>query len=57
MKTDLVEILDILLKQKPKVPLHGCVISALTHISQNKSLLLKSFNHLTDVLNNPEHSI
>ncbi len=52
---DLVEMLDIFLKEKPEVPLHGCIAECLRKISKNRATVLKTFNYLTDVLNNPEH--
>jgi hypothetical protein len=50
-------MLDIFLKQKPEIPLHGCIAECLKKLSKIRPLVLKAFNYLTDVLNNPEHSI
>jgi hypothetical protein len=52
---NIIEILNILLSQKPQIPLNRCVSYLLADIARNKSLVLKTFTHLTDVLNNPEH--
>ena len=41
--------------QKPEIPLHGCISECLKKISKIRPLVLKTFNYLTDVLNNPEH--
>lgn len=54
---NLAEILDIFLENKPEIPLNGCVSSSLIKVAKSKAFVLKTFNHLTDVLNNPEHSI
>ena len=57
LSTNLTEILEIFLDSKPQIPLHGCIANSLIKISRSKVYVLKAFNHLTDVLNNPEHRI
>ena len=54
---NLIEILNILLSQPPQIPLLGCTRSCLLQIASNRKQVLKTFNHLTDILNNPEHMI
>lgn len=54
MGNNLIELLEIFLESKTKIPLSCCVSTFLITLSKNKSFVLKSFNHLTDVINNPE---
>ena len=56
MQENLKEILDILLKKKPELPLRRSVSKCLQRIIKDKTLLLKTFNYLTDIINNPEQS-
>ncbi|EAR94207.2 hypothetical protein TTHERM_00522740 (macronuclear) [Tetrahymena thermophila SB210] len=49
--------LDILLDEKVTFPLTDFQERLLKRIVDNKSTLFKTFNHLTDVLNNPEDKI
>jgi hypothetical protein len=52
---NLLEILDVFLRQKSVFPVNEVIVSFLRHISKEKVHVLKSFNHLTDIMNNPEH--
>ncbi len=54
MKMDLQEILNILLKRRPEFPLAPSISKCLQKVIQDKTLLAKMFNYLTDIINNPE---
>jgi hypothetical protein len=54
MKKDLHEILNILLKRRAEFPLARCVSKCLQKVIQDKTMLAKIFNYLTDIINNPE---
>ena len=51
------DILNILLKRKPEFPLPSSMSKCLQKILKDKSLLLRTFNYLTEILNNPEQGI
>jgi hypothetical protein len=57
MKMDLHEILNILLKSRPEFPLAPSVSKCLQKVIQDKTLLVKMFNYLTDIINNPEQGM
>lgn len=46
--------LNIMLKRQPQFPLSPSFSKCLQQIIQNKTLLAKTFNYLTDILNNPD---
>lgn len=49
--------IDLLLDEPIAFPLSTFLQRVLKRIVQNKNTLFKTFNHLTDVLNNPEDKI
>ena len=49
--------LDILLEDDVEFPVNEYIGGVLDNICENKTIMLKTFNHLTDVLNNPEDVI
>lgn len=49
--------LNIMLKRQPQFPLSPSFSKCLQQIIQNKTLLVKTFNYLTDILNNPDQGI
>lgn len=49
--------LNILLEDEVEFPINEYVSGILDHICENKSVMSKTFSHLTGILNNPEKHI